>query len=84
MRGLLFLQASVGWGLGLRAVEPQENFSTAGSSVLSSEVSWEPGAEQWMGMSEMTESSPGRWQLGIKSATGRDVGFAGDIAHCCR
>lgn len=27
--------------------------------MLSVEVSWEPGAEQWMGMLEKTESSPG-------------------------
>lgn len=82
MRGLLFLQASVGWGLGLRVVQPQENFNTAGRFVLNIEIRWEPGAEQWMGMLEKTGSSPGRW--GIKSATDRDMGFAGDMAHCCR
>lgn len=52
--------------------------------MLNIEVSWEAWAEQEMGMLEKTENSPGRWQLGIKSATGRDMGFAGDVAHCCR
>lgn len=55
--GLLLLQASVGWGLGLGAVQPQENFNTAGSFVLNLKISWEPGVGQWLGVLEKAGSS---------------------------
>lgn len=60
MRGLLFLHASVGWGLGLRVVQPQESFNTAGGFVLNIEDIWEPGTEQWVGMLEKAESN---WEV---------------------
>lgn len=55
--GLPLLQASVGRGLGLRVVQPQENFNTAGSFVLNLKISWEPGDGQWLGTLEKARSS---------------------------
>lgn len=80
--GLPLLQASVGWGLGLRVVRSQEKFNAAGSFVLNLEISWEAVAG-YVGRGREQQSTPGRWQLGTKSATGTDMGLARHRARCC-
>lgn len=68
--GLLLLQASVGWGLRLRVVQPQENFNAADSFVVNLEISWEPRDGQWLSTLEKAGSSTvvlgdGSWGLRV-------------------